>query len=120
MAAWLGLVPLQHSTGGHERLGHITRSGDTYLRTLLIQGARSSVLQASRVPAEKATPEQIWIKQLATRMPFGKLLVAIANKHARQIWAMLARGDAYDPHAWLNHPMVQRNASHKNVLEVAA
>ena len=110
MAAWLGLVPMQHSTGGHERLGHIWRSGDAYLRTLLIQGARSSVLQASRVPAQKATPEQIWINQLATRMPFGKLLVAIANKHARQLWAMLARGEAYDPQAWIAHPMVQRNA----------
>ncbi len=53
-------------------------------------------------------------------MPFGKLLVAIANKHARQLWVMLARGDAYDPNAWLHHPMVQRNASRKNTLEVAA
>jgi transposase len=120
MAAWLGLVPRQHSSGGHERLGHISRSGDAYLRTLLIQGARSSVLQARRVPAEKATPEQIWINQLATRMPFGKLLVAIANKHARPIWAMLARGDAYDPDAWIRHPMVQRNASRKNALAAAA
>jgi transposase len=112
----LGLVPRQHSSGGHERLGHISRSGDAYLRTLLIQGARSSVQQARRVPAEKATPEQVWINQLAIRMPFGKLLVAIANKHARQIWAMLARADAYDPDAWLHHPMVQRNASHKHAL----
>ena len=109
MAAWLGLVPQQHSSGGHETLGRISRSGDSYLRTLLIQGARSSVLQARRVALDKATPEQIWIQQLATRMPFGKLLVAIANKHARQLWAMLARGVAYDAHAWLNHPMVQRN-----------
>jgi len=62
------------------------------------------VLQASRVSAEKATAEQIWINQLATRMPFGKLLVAIANKHARQSWAMLARGEAYDAQAWLRHP----------------
>jgi transposase len=120
MAAWLGLVPLQHSSGGHERLGHISRAGDAYLRTLLIQGARSSVLQACRVATDKATPEQIWINQLATRMPFGKLLVAIANKHARQIWAMLARGDAYDPHAWLRHPMTQRNASRKRASAVAA
>jgi transposase len=120
MAAWLGLVPMQYSTGGHDRLGQISRAGDAYLRTLLIQGARSSVLQASRVPADKATPEQIWINQLATRMPFGKLLVAIANKHARQIWAMLVRGDAYDPHAWLRHPMTQRIASRRNALAVAA
>lgn len=120
MAAWIGLVPRQDSTGGHPRLGPISRSGDAYLRTLLIQGARSSVLQAARVPPEKATPEQIWINQLATRLPFGKLLVAIANKHARQVWAMLARGEAYDPHAWIRHPMVQRNASRKNTMVVAA
>jgi transposase len=99
LAAWRGLVPRQHSSGGHDRLGHISRSGDGYLRTVLIQGARSSAQQARRVLKERATPEQIWITQLAARMSFGKLLVAIANKHARQLWAMLARGDAYDPHA---------------------
>lgn len=120
MAAWIGLVPRQDSSGGHQRLGPISRCGDAYLRTLLIQGARSSVLQASRVPADKATPEQIWINQLATRLPFGKLLVAVANKHARQIWAMLARGEAYDPNAWIRHPMVQRNASRKNTVAAAA
>ena len=119
VAAWLGLVPRQDSTGGHQRLGHISGSGDAYLRTLLIQGARSSVQAANRVPTEKATPEQIWIRQLATRLSFGKLLVAIANKHARQLWAMLARGEAYDPNAWIRHPMVQRNASRKNVAAAA-
>ena len=120
MAAWIGLVPRQNSSGGHQRLGPISRSGDAYLRTLLIQGARSSVQAANRVAIEKATPEQIWIRQLATRLPFGKLLVAVANKHARQIWAMLARGEAYDPHAWLRHPMTQRNASRKNSAAMAA
>ena len=120
LAAWLGLVPGQHSSGARERLGRISHGGNAYLRTLLIQGARSSVQAAHKVPTEKATPEQIWIRQLATRMPFGKLLVAIANKHARQIWAMLAREESYDPDAWLRHPMVQRNASRKNTLERAA
>jgi len=48
---------------------------------------------------------------LARRMPFGKLLVAIANKHARQLWAMLARGEDYDPGAWSKHPMLQRALS---------
>jgi transposase len=120
MAAWLGLVPRQHSTGGHQRLGRISCSGDAYLRTLLIQGARSSIQAAHRVPTEKATPEQIWIQQLATRLSFGKLLVAIANKHARTLWAMLARGQAYDSNAWFHHPMTQRNASRKNALAVAA
>lgn len=113
MAAWLGLVPQQHSTGGRARLGHISRSGDGYLRTLLIQGARSSVQRAKVTSREKATPEQRWITDLAARMSFGKLLVAVANKHARQLWVMLSRGEAYDADAWLTHPMVQRNASRK-------
>ncbi len=120
MAAWLGLVPRQHSSGARERLGQISCSGDAYLRTLLIQGARSSIQAAHKVSTEKATPEQIWIRQLATRLPFGKLLVAIANKHARQIWAMLARGENYDAQAWINHPMVQRNASHPPAQAAAA
>ena len=109
LSAWLGLVPKQHSSGGHEKLGRISRSGDSYLRTLLIQGARSSVNLAKKIAHDKATPEQIWIQQLSARMSFGRVLVAVANKHARQLWAMLARGEAYDPHAWINHPMTQRN-----------
>ena len=109
-AAWLGLVPMQHSSGGRSRLGRISCRGDGYLRTLLIQGARSSLQRAKAVPWEKATPEQRWIQDLERRLPFGKVLVAIANKHARQLWAMLARGEHYDAEAWLKHPMVQRPA----------
>lgn len=109
MSAWLGLVPTQHSSGGHVQLGEISCRGDAYLRTLLIQGARSSLQRAKAVAAEKATPEQWWIRTLDGRMPFGKVIVAIANKHARQIWAMLARDADYDPHACLNHPMHQQN-----------
>jgi len=105
MAAWLGLVPTQHSSGGHVRLGEISCRGDAYLRTLLIQGARSSLQRAKAVATEKATPEQRWIRTLDGRLPFGKVIVAIANKHARQIWAMLAHAVDYDPHACLNHPM---------------
>ena len=78
----------------------ISRRGDGYLRTLLILGARSSLQRAQAVTREKATPEQLWIRSLAARLPFGKLVVAIANKHARQLWAMLARGEDYDPDAW--------------------
>jgi len=110
MAAWLGLVPAQHSSGGHTRLGTISCRGDTYLRTLLIQGSRSSLQRAKTVSVEKATPEQLWIQQLACRLPFGKLLVAIANKHARQSWAMLAHEEAFDADAWLKHSTVQRAA----------
>ncbi|MGA9912347.1 MAG: IS110 family transposase [Paraburkholderia sp.] len=105
MAAWLGLVPTQHSSGGHARLGEISCRGDAYLRTLLIQGARSSLQRAKAVATEKATPEQLWIRSLDGRMPFGKVIVAIANKHARQIWAMLAHEVDYDPYASLHHPM---------------
>ncbi len=60
---------------------------------------------------DEATPEQLWIRDLASRLPFGKVLVAIANKHARQIWAMLAYDVDYDPCASLNHPMQRRNAA---------
>jgi len=103
-------VPMQHSSGGRSRLGRISCRGDGYLRTLLIQGARSSLQRAKAVPWEKASPEQRWIQDLGRRLPFGKVLVAIANKHARQLWAMLARGEHYDADAWLKHPMVQRPA----------
>ena len=108
MSAWLGLVPTQHSSGGRSRLGGISCRGDAYLRTLLIQGARSSLQRAKAVSRERATPEQVWIQLLSTRLPFGKLLVAIANKHARQLWAMLARDETYDAQAWAKHPMAQR------------
>ena len=104
----MGLTPTQHGTGGNVVLGSISCRGDAYLRTLLIQGARSSLNRAQATPPDRMTPEQQWIVRLRARLPFGKVLVAIANKHARQIWAMLARDEAYDPQAWLKHPMVQR------------
>ena len=111
MSAWLGLTPTQHSSGGRTRLGEISCRGDSYLRTLLIQGARSSLQRAQAVSRQRATPEQLWIQSLSTRMPLGKLLVAIANKHARQLWAMLARDEHYDADAWAKHPMAQRPKS---------
>jgi transposase len=111
MGAWLGLTPTQHSSGGHRRLGAISCRGDCYLRTLLIQGARSSLQRAKAVTREKATPEQLWIRDLEARLPFGKVVVAIANKHARQLWVILARGENYDADAWLKHPMAQRALS---------
>lgn len=115
MSAWLGLVPTQHSSGGHAQLGGISCRGDAYLRTLLIQGARSSLQRAKAVATEKATPEQRWIRSLDGRLPFGKVIVAIANKHARQIWAVLAHDVDYDPHACLNHPMHRQS----HVMHVA-
>lgn len=78
-------MPTQHSSGGHTRLGGISCRGDAYLRTLLIQGARSSLQRAKAAAIEKPSPEQVWIRSLDRRMPFGKVLVAIANKRAQQI-----------------------------------
>lgn len=108
-AAWLGLTPGQYSSGGTVRLGRITRRGDPYLRTLLIQGARSSVQRAKVTSGDRQLPEQRWIVSLSVRLPFGKVLAAVANKHARQIWAMLAYGVDYDPEAAGKNLVAQHN-----------
>jgi transposase len=100
MAAWLGLVPKQSSSGGKTLLGKITKRGDTYLRGLLTGGARSALIAAMRRPPEKRTRLQHWMLEARLRLGFYKTLVAIANKHARMIWAILAKGEAYDPDAW--------------------
>jgi transposase len=99
-AAWLGLTPRQFSSGGSTRLGRITRRGDAYLRTLLVQGARSAMKSALRCAPERASRLQQWIVQLQARVGYQKALVAIANKNARIIWALLARDEAYNPEAW--------------------
>lgn len=99
-AAWLGVTPRQYSSGGKTRLGSITRRGDAYLRTLLIQGARSSVKHALRCAPERTSRLQQWIVQLRARVGYQKTLVAIANKNARVIWALLACEQTYNPEAW--------------------
>jgi transposase len=99
-AAWQGVVPRQDSSGGHTRLGHITKRGDTYLRGLLTQGARSALQAALTKEPLRRTRLQSWIVQLHARVGYHKTLVAIANKHARMIWAILAKGEDYDPDAW--------------------
>lgn len=100
MAAWLGLVPKQFSSGGKTSLGKITKRGDTYLRGLLTGGARSALIAAMRRPPAERTRLQHWMLEARLRLGFYKALVAIANKHARMIWAILAKGEAYDPEAW--------------------
>jgi transposase len=95
-AAWLGLVPKQHSTGGKTRLGRITRRGDAYLRTLLILGAKSALQSALRQPPEQRHRLQRWIVDVFGRIGYHKTLVAIANKHARIIWALLVKGEDFD------------------------
>ena len=104
MAAWAGLVPKQSSSGGKERLGKITKRGDTYLRGLLTQGARSTLNAALARGPDKRSHLEHWIVALRQRVGYHKALVAIANKHARICWALLARNESYDPHGWQRHP----------------
>ncbi|EIM95310.1 transposase [Paraburkholderia hospita] len=92
-AAWLGTVPKQASSGGKTRLGRITKQGNTYLRTLLFQGARSAVASAHRRNDRLSR----WIVQLQARVGWYRTLVAVANKHARILWAILARGERFNP-----------------------
>ena len=90
-AAWTGLVPRQTGTGGKTKLHGISKRGDTYLRTLLIHGARSVLANAKKNAREPAS----WVEQLQKRRPHNVVAVALANKMARTIWAVLAHGRAY-------------------------
>jgi len=90
-AAWLGLTPLQHSSGGKERLGRISKMGDKYLRRLLIVGMTSLVRRAKYKP-EAVDP---WLAGLLSRKPVRVVTVALANKAARVIWAIMVRGGVY-------------------------
>lgn len=99
-AAWLGLTPRQYSSGGKTKLGRISRRGDAYLRTLLVQGAKSTLQSAIKKAPNLLSRMQQWILKLYGRVGYHKTLVAIANKHARQVWAMLAKGEEYDQEAW--------------------
>jgi transposase len=103
LAAWTGLVPRQSSSGGKQRLGVITKRGDTYLRGLLTQGARSALQVALTRSLEQRSRLEHWIVALHGRIGYHKTLVAIANKHTRMIWAILAKGELYDPNAWQRH-----------------
>ncbi len=105
--AWLGLAPRQHSSGGKTRLGRISLRGNVYLRTLLIQGARSTLQAAINAEPLRANRLQRWIIALYGRKGYYKTLVAIANKHARILWAMLAKDEHYDAAAWQRHPVHQ-------------
>lgn len=90
-AAWLGLVPRQHSTGGKTRLFGISKRGDSYLRTLLIHGARSVVYRANR----KTDSRNRWIADKQRRLGTSKACVALANKNARIVWSLIAHGEGY-------------------------
>jgi len=95
MAAWLGLVPRQHSSGDRKVLMGISKRGDQHLRSQLVHGARSVV----RVAANKNDPINQWVNQLQERRGFNRATVAVANKNARIIWAVLRTGEPYRPAA---------------------
>lgn len=96
MSAWLGLVPRQHSSGGKEVLLGISKRGDTYLRKLLIHGARTVVRWRDRHPEDRQTR---WLKVLVERRGVNRATVALANKNARRIWVLMAHEVEYDPAA---------------------
>jgi transposase len=90
-AAWLGLVPKQHSTGGQTRLFGISKRGDSYLRKLLIHGARAT-LRWARLKTDRRSQ---WIRELLERRGWNRTAVAVANKNARIVWALLSGGCVY-------------------------
>ena len=90
--AWIGLVPRQDSSGGKNRLGSITKRGDVYLRSLLIQGAKSAVMTAHK----RSDPISQWTAALRDRSGWQKAAVALANKNARILWAVMTKGEAFD------------------------
>lgn len=91
LAAWIGLVPRQSSTGGKQRLGKISKQGDQYLRWLLIAGAMSVVHHAKR----RGQSNLPWLADIIDRKPTKVAAVALANKNARIVWALLRYGETY-------------------------
>lgn len=90
LAAWLGLVPKQSSTGGKERLGAISKRGDNYLRWLLVAGSLSVIRYAQRHGAKRP-----WLVKLLERRTSKIAAVALANKTARMVWALMTSGEKY-------------------------
>jgi transposase len=93
LADWLGLVPGQYSSGGKQRLGRITKAGDSHLRSLLILAARAVVVAGKN----KTDRLSGWAQSVAERRGYWKAVVAVAAKNARMAWAMLSKGEAFKP-----------------------
>ncbi|MGC1743081.1 MAG: IS110 family transposase [Pseudolabrys sp.] len=90
-SAWIGLVPKQYSSGGRDRLGSISKQGDRYLRSLFMAGALA-VIRYAKIHGTKHRP---WLAALLARRPTKVAAIALANKIARMVWAMMARGERY-------------------------
>jgi transposase len=97
-SAWIGLVPKQHSSGGRDRLGSISKQGDRYLRGLFVAGA----LAVIRYAKAHGTKHRPWLTALLARRPTKVAAIALANKLARMAWALMARGERY------NYPVALR------------
>ena len=97
-SAWIGLVPKQHSSGGRERLGSISKQGDRYLRKLFVAGALA-VIRHAKLHGTKHRP---WLTALLARKPTKVAAIALANKLARMAWVLMARGERY------NYPVALR------------
>jgi transposase len=95
LSAWLGLVPRQHSSGNRSQLLGISKRGDRYLRTILIHGARAALRRADH----KRDQRSRWATRIKLARGYNKAAVALANKNARIIWALLTRGENYRPAA---------------------
>ena len=90
LAAWIGLVPKQHSTGGKDRLGGISKQGNRYLRWLLVAGSMAVI----RYPRQRGT-KRLWLARIMERRPIKVAAVALANKIARMAWAMMVHGERF-------------------------
>jgi len=104
--SWLGIVPRQNSSGGKASLGRITKRGDDYLRTLLVQGARAAVMSAGK----RDDPISRWLVQLIARVGWQKACVAMANKNARILWSVITRDQGFDPHHVSVKPLAKQPA----------
>lgn len=102
-SAWVGIVPGQHSSGGKERLLGISKRGDEYLRTLLIHGARS-VVNSCKGKTDRLSR---WVQEVCARRNKNVAAVALANKTMRMAWALLSRGEQYDPDYEMNRRAAQ-------------
>ena len=91
-SAWIGIVPKQHSSGGKNRLGNISKQGDRYLRGLFVAGALS-VIRYAKIHGIKHRP---WLTALLARRPTKVAAIALANKIARMVWAMMVKGERYN------------------------